>query len=110
MKIVVSDNLLVNIRTLMQRAGYHAFRDPRTLKDSFAMRLGRSFYPRYHVYVQSTERGVMLDLHLDMKHPTYEGQRAHSGEYSGTKVEEEAGRLKRWIAYFQNTKSSCESE
>ncbi|OGY78619.1 MAG: hypothetical protein A3B74_04530 [Candidatus Kerfeldbacteria bacterium RIFCSPHIGHO2_02_FULL_42_14] len=100
MKIAVPQNLSVNVRTLMQRAGYHVFRDPNTLNDSFVMRLGRSFYPRYHVYLHTTERGPLLDIHFDMKRASYQGQRAHSGIYEGADIEEEVARLKRWIAYF----------
>lgn len=90
----------LNEKLLMQRAGYHSFIDPNTGDQSYVMRLGRGFYPRFHVYIQSKKGTRELSLHLDMKHASYEGVNAHSGEYSGPKVEEEIGRLERWVAYF----------
>lgn len=80
----------------MQKAGYHFFRDPRTNNESYVMRITRNFYPRYHVYIENN----VLDLHIDMKKASYEGSRAHSGEYDGPKVEEEIERLKKWAVYL----------
>lgn len=90
----------LNEKLLMQRAGYHAFIDPNTGSESYVMRLGRNFYPRFHVYLQTKEETRLLSLHLDMKKPSYEGGHAHSGEYDGAQVEQEVERLQRWIQYF----------
>ena len=41
----------------------------------------------------------MFNLHLDQKKPTYEGHVAHSGEYDGELVEEEAERIRRILEH-----------
>jgi hypothetical protein len=88
-------------RHILEEAGYHQFRDPNTGKFSFVMRLGQRFYPRYHVYVKQLKNGgIEVDLHIDQKQASYEGQRAHSGEYSGERVEEEMARIDRWFTHY----------
>jgi len=56
-------------------------------------------YPRFHIYVKKRElEGVFqINLHLDQKHPSYERQTAHSGEYDGEIVEKEAERIRKII-------------
>lgn len=81
---------------LLRQVGYAVFRDPRTRETSYTRRLGGSgFYPRFHIYVsrESTE-GIELNIHLDQKQASYEGQKAHSGEYDGDLVAREAERIK----------------
>lgn len=88
-------------RMILEEAGYHRFVDPNTNQESFVMRLGSRFYPRFHVYINRHDGDtVELSLHLDQKRPSYEGQAAHAGEYEGAEVEEEAGRLARWFTYY----------
>lgn len=67
-------------------------------KISFAKRIHRDFYPRFHVYIKEDRETVIFDLHLDQKRPIYEGVTAHSGEYDGEVVEREAARIKAEIA------------
>ena len=82
-------------RTLIRRAGYAEFIDPRTGEASFVRRLrGGTFYPRFHVYVQERANGVHVRLHLDQKKPSYEGSHAHSGEYDGPAVAREMERIR----------------
>ena len=38
---------------------------------------------------------LIFNLHLDQKRPIYKGVTAHSGEYEGEVVEEEAERFKK---------------
>lgn len=79
---------------LLRRAGYAPFRDPKSGEESFVRRLGTQFYPRFHMYVtKDSDELLELNLHLDMKKPSYRGSRAHSGEYSGELVEEERKRI-----------------
>lgn len=102
MNIPWQGQLLTQPRLLLEEAGYHEFRDPNTDKISYVMRLRGGFYPRYHVYInKQSEAGGVFSLHLDQKKASYEGQRAHSGEYDGPLVEEEAARLTRWIQHYQ---------
>ena len=58
-------------------------------------------YPRFHVYLrqsfgapQDKLNTYVFNLHLDQKKPSYEGSHAHSGEYTGPVVEQEADRIK----------------
>ena len=100
MKIILPKNLPVNVHKFMQRVGYHFFVDPNTGKESYTMRTGRHFYPRFHAYTEDKGDRTVIDVHLDQKQASYEGQRAHSGEYGGPQVEDEGGRLQRWIDYY----------
>lgn len=84
----------------MEQAGYHEFVDPNTHKLSYIMRVSSQFYPRYHVYIKHDSTQLTVDLHIDQKKASYEGQRAHSGEYEGPLVEEEIARLQRWLQYY----------
>jgi len=82
-----------NIATTARRIGYVPQKSTPT-ESVFVRELGRGGYPRFHLYV--SERGSdnwVFNLHLDQKKPVYEKQTAHSGEYDGTLVEEEAGRI-----------------
>lgn len=82
-----------NPKVLLQRVGYHEFVDPNTGEVSYIRRLGNEFYPRFHIYVDEDVRGFVLSLHIDQKHASYAGTRAHAGEYTGAVVEAEAARL-----------------
>lgn len=66
--------------------------------DEFAFQrfLGRRRYPRFHAYCQLAADGktAILNLHLDQKQPSYNGSHAHSGEYDGPLVEQEAARIR----------------
>jgi len=55
-------------------------------------------YPRFHIYVKQNGQDFVFSLHLDQKKPSYEGSHAHSGEYFGPLVENEADRIKQIIA------------
>lgn len=76
------------------RCGYAKIIDRRMGKTSFAKRIHRDFYPRFHVYIKIENDAVIFDLHLDQKRPIYEGVTAHSGEYDGDVVEREMARVK----------------
>ncbi len=53
------------------------------------------FYPRFHIYIQNLPtQEIEINLHLDMKKPSYQGAAAHSGEYEGKLVEQESQRIK----------------
>ncbi len=94
MDIVIS-NPSDSVLNIMRRAGYHFDRqDSSTGDDSYIARLSGAFYPRFHVYVRSDDKGVVLRLHLDQKRPSYPGSHAHNAEYDGDVVEREGERLK----------------
>lgn len=80
---------------LLRRAGYAPFSDPKTNGTSYTRRLGSNFYPRFHIYINKEEgSGLELNLHLDQKHASYAGQNAHSGEYNGDILRQEADRIR----------------
>ena len=51
-------------------------------------------YPRFHIYLKAAGDRFIFSLHLDQKQPSYEGNHAHSGEYDGPVVQDEADRIK----------------
>jgi len=83
-----------NSRDLIRRAGYAEFRDPNTRETSYVRRLRGDFYPRWHAYIEEQAENMIIRLHLDQKQPSYGGSHAHSGEYDGPTVEQEAIRIR----------------
>lgn len=61
---------------------------------SYSRPLSRQDYPRFHIYLKETETTFVLNLHIDQKKPTYGDFTAHSGEYEGSIIEQEAERIK----------------
>lgn len=53
--------------------------------------------------MEETENALMVNLHLDMKKPSYAGTSAHAGEYDGALVEQEAERIRAGVAAYQAT-------
>jgi hypothetical protein len=90
MKIDIAPNS--NSTMIMRRAGYGQIRN-----GSFARRLGRGLYPRFHVYVEDN----MIKLHLDQKQASYEGSRAHSGEHDSEVVTQEGERIRQVMMSLQ---------
>ncbi len=86
----------------LRQAGYSLLPEREAGQASFARRLSRDFYPRFHVYFveQKDARGeesVVFNLHLDQKRPGYAGYSRHNAEYDGEVVETEAARLKKLL-------------
>lgn len=95
MQIKFSKIQVPNPEQFIRRCGYGKLLDRRTGQTSYARRLTRmSFYPRFHVYIVENASQVTINLHLDQKAPRYEGVTAHSGEYDGKVVENEAARIR----------------
>jgi hypothetical protein len=88
---------LVNPTNILRKAGYSPFRDPKTGEESFILRLGPDFYPRFHLYLEEQGDQINLNLHLDQKQPSYSSGPKHAGEYSGPTVEKEKQRLDGWV-------------
>lgn len=96
---------LANTLTLMRKLGYSPDRHSRQKQMSFSRRLGSYTYPRFHIYIhKDSSSELVLNLHLDMKKPSYQGTAAHSGEYSGPTVEAEAARVKAFISDYKTGK------
>jgi len=100
MKIIVKKNQLQEAPDQwLRHAGYAFLPQQEHGQKSFARRLTRDFYPRFHVYFSeqknhSGEELIIFNLHLDQKRPGYTGYNRHNAEYDGEVVEREAQRLK----------------
>jgi len=81
----------------MRKIGYYY--SPK--KNSFVRPLSGKEYPRFHIFVETDEKEnkIIFNLHLDQKKPTYKGFTAHSAEYEGSIVKEEAQRIKQILNY-----------
>ncbi|MCK5332392.1 hypothetical protein KAJ41_00840 [Candidatus Parcubacteria bacterium] len=85
-KIYKSD-LRESLHNFMRKCGYMPFHD------SYIKNLSVSGYPRFHIYVVESETEFIFNLHIDQKRPSYGKATAHSGEYEGKVVEDEADRI-----------------
>lgn len=94
-----------NSRELVRRCNYGEWYDREYDKISYTRKLGGGNYPRFHVYLTDFDNYFEVDLHLDQKQASYGVGHAHSGEYEGETVEEEARRITAMIAdIFANKK------
>ena len=96
MKIAIQ-KLNVSPKNFLRQCGYLEIQNPHKNNEiSYARSLdpGR-FYPRFHAYPENAGKKFSLNLHLDMKKPSYEGSAAHGGEYDGATVENESERIKK---------------
>jgi hypothetical protein len=90
---------------LIRRCGYGQIFDRKTNQESYSRKLGGGLYPRFHVYLKEFENYFEVSLHLDQKKASYEGQTAHSGEYDGELVVNEARRITAEIAKIYGVQS-----
>ncbi len=84
---------------ILQRCGYGE-KVNRQGKRSYVRLLSRVPYPRFHAYVDMTDDGFQINLHLDQKAPVYKSGAAHAGEYDGHVVEAEAARISSIVEQF----------
>jgi hypothetical protein len=82
-----------SIDGFLRRQGYVPIYDRRSGTSSYARRLTRDHYPRFHGYIEEHEEDWLLKLHLDQKQASYQGVSRHSGEYEGEAVAIEINRL-----------------
>ncbi len=83
-----------NVATIMRKIGYF-FLPEGNNQPSFVRPLrGQASFPRFHVYLEVSEKIITFSLHLDQKKPSYAGTAAHNGEYEGELVMNEAERIK----------------
>lgn len=93
MQIKIPKAKVAEAEHFMRRAGYGRLFDRRSGHVSFVKRIHGDLYPRFHVYIKDIGADWMLNLHLDQRATMYEGVTAHSGEYDGKAVENEAARI-----------------
>ena len=97
MEITVA-NPRYNEAHIMRRSGYKPWRDPRSGGSSFIRRLGRSYYPRFHVKTRREANNLIIDLHLDARRPLHrKGVRSYEDEESRV-VQAEAARIRGLLA------------
>jgi hypothetical protein len=100
MKLIAYKNQLQEAPDMwLRRAGYTYLPARGEGEKSFARRLTRDFYPRFHIYYNEVKdkegkEGIIFNLHLDQKKPGYAGYNRHNAEYEGDLVENEIRRLK----------------
>ncbi len=88
MKIYIEKNKFnENLYSFMRDCGYMPFHN------SYIRPLAPSGYPRFHIYISETDEKYIFNLHLDQKKPSYGKESAHSGEYDGQVVGQEARRI-----------------
>ena len=92
---LIFQNVKYDALFLLRRAGYgYERKHPETGEFSFGRRLGVYQYPKFHAYARKENGNLIVNLHLDQKRPSYESSHAHSGEYDGEVLEQEAERIK----------------
>ncbi|OGY46517.1 MAG: hypothetical protein A3A24_03890 [Candidatus Buchananbacteria bacterium RIFCSPLOWO2_01_FULL_46_12] len=82
-----------NLRNFLRRCGYQELSDINNGTTSYKRRLTGDYYPRFHLYPKLEDGRNLLSLHLDQKKPSYPGAHAHSAEYDGSVVSDEAARI-----------------
>lgn len=98
MKISISLNL--NPVEVVRKCGYGLIKNNGN-EQSFVRRLRSGLYPRFHIYIKNH----FINLHLDQKQPSYKGSSAHSGEYNGEVVVQEAERIRNIIKILNSARS-----
>ncbi len=100
MKFQAENKIKENVPNAMRQLRYH-FWDAGGREMNFTRALGYNRYPRFHIYISEKGNNLFFNLHIDQKAPSYGGHTAHSGEYFGERIEEEAKRIKN---FFENKK------
>lgn len=93
MKILISKTKISDPELFIRRLGYGRIVNRRANEVSYARRLRRELYPRFHVYIEDKGDSWSFNLHLDQRATVYEGATAHSGDYDGPVVEAEWKRI-----------------
>jgi len=86
-------NLEQSIVSVARNLGYTIIDTKENGQYNLVRKLTGQNYPRFHLYVTQQGWDYKFSLHLDQKKPSYEGSHAHSGEYFGPLVEQEADRV-----------------
>lgn len=84
---IYKQDLKDNLNSFLRSCGYMPF------FESYIRILSGAGYPRFHLYINENDKQYLLNLHIDQKRPSYGKETAHSGEYEGKVVEDEADRI-----------------
>ena len=80
-------------KDVIRKCGYGELHDKKYNTISYTRKLGGGHYPRFHIYYEEFPTYFEVALHLDQKQPSYGKETAHSGDYDGPAVENEARRM-----------------
>ncbi|MFH2105210.1 MAG: hypothetical protein ABII72_03160 [Parcubacteria group bacterium] len=96
---ITIQNPRFNETYLARRCGYKPWRDPRSGSMGYIRRLGRGYYPRFHIKTRRDPgAALVLDLHLDARRPMHrKGVRSFEDEESRV-VQVEAARIQSLLA------------
>lgn len=97
MKFTFKNKNKENLSTLIRKIGYHYLDKTEKQEFNLIRSLERGGYPRFHVYLKITPEELFFNLHIDQKKPVYKGASAHSADYEGKVVEQEAERIKQLL-------------
>lgn len=100
MQAFIPQSRNLNWKIVLNRLGYHEHFDQRSQQVSYIHRLRSLNYPRYHLYLEMRGQDVRVNLHIDEKQASYEGQTRHSGEYDGVLVQNEIARIINYVATY----------
>ena len=89
-------NLRESAVSISRKTGYVIIDTNEKGEYNMVRKFSRDNYPRFHVYLSQRGSDFIFSLHLDQKKPVYKdsGSHAHSGEYFGPLIDEEADRIK----------------
>ena len=88
------ENFRKNVQGFARDAGYRPLSQTAEGELNCVRPLAGQDYPRFHCYIKEEGGALLINLHLDQKKPSYAGSSAHSGEYEGEVVENEAARIR----------------
>ena len=95
MKIII-ENPGTSIANFFRRAGY-VFQKRDGDEMAFVRKLTDQPFPRFHLFCRVVNDDFAVNMHIDHKAASYEGQSMHSGEYDTDSklLQAEAERLKK---------------
>lgn len=93
MDFIIKD-IKENIAEVARKIGYIIIDSRENGQYNLVRKLDINNYPRFHIYLKQAGDRFIFNLHLDQKQPSYKGSHAHSGEYEGPVVEDEADRIR----------------
>jgi hypothetical protein len=93
---ISQDSLKENLVFFMKRAGYFCLGQTDNENElSFVRSIRAENYPRFHVIArQDKGKEIVFNLHLDQKKTVYKNSKAHSADYDGPLLDNEAERIK----------------
>jgi|GEM_PF-363760 len=105
MKQFIAGPLPDHARNILRRFGYGEQRT-RSGQISYVRRLSGERFPRYHAYVEDTNGGIQVNIHVDQKEASYDEGHAHAGEYDGPLVEREMAMIVQFVASLKAESAS----